>query len=42
MDKGIFKYHDIFANMGIEYLLLVIFLIAMFGFWRFLNMDADR
>jgi hypothetical protein len=42
MNEGIFTLNDIFANQGDAYLLLVVFLILMISFWRFLNMDAER
>jgi len=42
MNEGIFTYHDIFANQGSEYIWVVIVLIVMIGFWRFLNMSAER
>lgn len=42
MNDGMFTYHDIFANQGTEYILLIIVLIAIIGFWRFLNMSTER
>jgi len=42
MGEGIFTYHDMFANQGTEYGWVVIALIVMIFFWRFLNMSADR
>lgn len=42
MHEGMFSYHDIYANQGTEYLLLIIVLIALIGFWRFLNMSTER
>lgn len=40
--NDIFTYYDIFSGQGNAYLLLVIALIVMIGFWSFLNMDAER
>jgi len=40
--KDIYTYYDMFSNQGSGYLLLVITLIVIIGFWRFLNMDAER
>lgn len=42
MIEGMFTYHNIFANQGTGYILLVVVLIAMIGFWRFLNMNTER
>lgn len=42
MSQGIFTLYDIYANQGCAYYLLVLFLILMVAFWRFLNMDAER
>jgi glycine cleavage system H protein len=32
-----FTYVDIFATKGIEYLLVICFLIVVIGFWRYLS-----
>ncbi len=40
--NDIFTYHDIFGHAGGGIVLLAIVLIVMIGFWRFLNMDAER
>ncbi|HMK50651.1 MAG TPA: hypothetical protein VK435_11405 [Thermodesulfovibrionales bacterium] len=42
MDQGIYTYIDMYSNQGTEYLLIVVVLVALIGFWRFLNMDAER
>jgi len=42
MNEGIFTYYDMFTNKGTEYILLIIVLIAIIGFWRFLNMSTER
>ncbi|MDH5767471.1 MAG: DNA-binding protein [Nitrospirota bacterium] len=38
MEEGFFKFYDIFATKGNDYLFVVGILIAVFLFWRFLNM----
>jgi len=42
MNESLFTYQDIFAGVGTGYILLIIVLIVIIGFWRFLNMDAER
>lgn len=35
-----FEYVDIFATKGMEYLIVIVFLISLIFFWRFLNRPA--
>jgi len=35
-----FNYHDIFATKGVEYLVIIAFLIVILAFWKFVNMDT--
>ena len=34
-----FVYVDIFATKGIEYLLVILFLLVFIGFWQYLKRD---
>ncbi len=36
MEEGIFTFYDIFATKGIEYLIIIAFLILIIVFWKFL------
>ncbi len=38
----LFTYYDMFATKGVEYLIIIVFLIVIVAFWSFLNMDASR
>jgi hypothetical protein len=38
MDE-LFTYYDMFSTKGIEYLVIIAFLIIFLGFWRFINTD---
>ncbi len=38
MEEGIFTFYDIFATKGIEYLIIIAFLILIIVFWKFLFM----
>jgi hypothetical protein len=42
MNDGIFTYYNVFANAGSEYIWIILFWIALIGFWYFLNMRAER
>ena len=42
MNDGLFTYQDIFAGLGTEYIFVILVLIVIIGFWRFVNMDAER
>lgn len=35
--EGIFTYYDIFANKGTEYILVVLSLLLVIVFWKFLS-----
>jgi hypothetical protein len=37
-----FTYYDMFATKGIEYLIIIVFLILIVGFWAFVNMDTRK
>jgi hypothetical protein len=34
----LFTYVDIFATKGIEYLIIIVFLIVILAFWKLVNM----
>jgi len=36
--EGVFTFYDIFATKGIEYLIIIAFLIIIIAFWKFVNM----
>lgn len=38
MEEGIFTYYDIFATKGIEYLIIIVFLILIIAFFKFVDM----
>jgi len=38
----LFTYHDMFSSKGPEYIIIIIFLIIIIGFWAFVNMNAKR
>ncbi len=38
--EGIFKYYDIFATKGNEYLIVVAVLVLIIVFWNFLYMRS--
>ncbi len=38
----LFTYHDMFSSKGVEYLIIIVFLAIIVGFWMFVNMDAER
>jgi hypothetical protein len=42
MNDSLCTYQDIFTGLGTEYLLVILVLIVIIGFWRFVNMDAER
>ena len=31
-----------FSSKGVEYLIIIVFLIIVVGFWMFVNMNAER
>lgn len=37
MDE-LFTYYDMFATKGVEYLIIIVFLIVILAFWKFVNM----
>ena len=37
--EELFTYVDIFATKGTEYLIIIVFLIVIIAFWKFVNMD---
>jgi hypothetical protein len=41
MDE-LFTYHDMFSSKSVEYLIIILFLVLILGFWMFVNMDAER
>lgn len=36
--EELFTYVDIFATKGVEYLIIIVFLIVIVAFWKFVNM----
>ena len=38
----LFTYHDMFSAKGVEYLIIIVFLAIIIGFWVFVNMNAER
>lgn len=38
MEEGVFTFYDIFATKGIEYLIIIAFLILIIVFWKLLHM----
>lgn len=40
--EELFTYRDIFATKGVEYLIIIAFLVLIVVFWRFVNMDTRR
>jgi hypothetical protein len=41
MDE-LFTYYDMFASKGVEYLIIIVFLAVVLGFWALVNMNAER
>jgi hypothetical protein len=35
-------YYDMFSTKGVEYLIIIVFLIIVIAFWKFVNMDTTR
>jgi hypothetical protein len=40
--EELFTYYDMFSAKGDEYLIIILFLILVLGFWAFVNMNAER
>ncbi len=40
--EELYTYYDMFAAKGDEYLIIILFLILILGFWMFVNMNAER
>lgn len=38
MEEGVFTFYDIFATKGIEYLIIIVFLILIIAFFKFVEM----
>jgi len=36
--EELFTYYDMFATKGVEYLIILAFLIVILAFWKFVNM----
>jgi len=36
--EELFTYYDMFATKGVEYLIIIVFLIVILAFWKFVNM----
>jgi hypothetical protein len=36
--EELFIYYDIFATKGVEYLIIIVFLVIVLVFWKFVNM----
>jgi hypothetical protein len=36
--EELFTYYDMFATKGVEYLIIIVFLIIVIAFWKFVNM----
>lgn len=36
--EELFTYYDIFATKGVEYLIIIVFLVIVLAFWKFVNM----
>jgi len=36
--EELFTYYDIFATKGVEYLIIIVFLVIIVAFWKFVNM----
>ena len=36
--EELFTYYDIFATKGVEYLIIIVFLVIVLVFWKFVNM----
>ncbi len=36
--EELFTYYDMFATKGVEYLIIIVFLIIILAFWKFVNM----
>lgn len=41
MDE-LFTYYDMFSTKGIEYLIIITFLILILAFWKYVNTDLRR
>jgi hypothetical protein len=39
--EELFTYYDIFATKGVEYLIIIVFLIIVLAFWKFVNMRPN-
>ena len=40
--EELFTYYDMFSTKGVEYLIIIAFLIVVVAFWAFVNMDTTR
>ena len=40
--EELYTYYDMFATKGVEYLVIIAFLILIVAFWGFVNMDTRR
>lgn len=40
--EELYTYYDMFATKGVEYLVIIAFLIIIVAFWGFVNMDTRR
>jgi len=40
--EELFTYYDMFATKGVEYLIIITFLILVIAFWAFVHMDTTR
>jgi hypothetical protein len=36
--EELFTYYDMFASKGVEYLIIIVFLVIVLAFWKFVNM----
>lgn len=39
--EELFTYNDIFATKGVEYLIIIVFLVLVIAFWKFVNMRSS-
>jgi hypothetical protein len=39
--EELFTYYDMFATKGVEYLIIIVFLIIILAFWKFVNMKPQ-
>jgi hypothetical protein len=40
--EELFTYYDMFSSKGPEYLIIILFLIVILAFWKFVNMNTER